>query len=196
MLLHTFIQMIETWWNIIFNILFALTPVSYIFYDETTFMITLRPLISNTCFCYYIMDIIWEIVNYNRYFYIPHHIVTMYQFYIFKYGDYSYEQFKLMLFTFAILEYTTIFSNIRDHLKQQKNLSIYFDIFMSIQYFYIRCYLFPYYTFNYLLHYYVNIFPKITNIILIIMSYYWLLLWSKTLIKQINKKICKLSTIL
>ena len=65
--------MIETWWNMIFNALFSLTPLTKYLLDENTFMLVARPLITNSGYLYYAMDSFWEIVNYKRYIYIPHH---------------------------------------------------------------------------------------------------------------------------
>lgn len=187
--------MIETLWNMIFNALFSLTPFTKYLLDENTFMLIARPLITNSGYLYYAMDSFWEIVNYNRYIYIPHHICSVYLFYMFKNHDYNYEELHEMLFVFAMLEYTTLFLNIRDHLKKINKLHVIFDLALYFQYIYIRCYLFIIYSYT-LMFYYHNTLPKIMNVILILMSYYWVFLWSKSLIKQINKKIYKLSAIL
>lgn len=187
--------MIETLWNMIFNTLFCFYPLTKYLLDENTFMIVARPFITNSGYLYYTMDSIWEIVNYNRYIYIPHHICSFYLFYIFKNHDYKYEELQYMLFVFSMLEYTTLFLNIRDHLKKINKLHVIFDLALYFQYIYIRCYLFIIYSFT-LMNYYHNTLPIIMNVMLILMSYYWVFLWSKSLIKQFNKKICKLSAIL
>ena len=101
-------------------------------------MVVARPLITNSGYLYYAMDSFWEIVNYNRYIYIPHHICSVYLFYMFKNHDYNYEELHEMLFVFAMFEYSTLFLNIRDHLKKINKLHVIFDLALYFQYIYTK----------------------------------------------------------
>lgn len=187
--------MIDSIWNMMFNTMACLLPLTKYVMKEEFFMEVARPIMSNAGYVYYLIDSIWEIYSYNRYIYIPHHICCGYLFYIFKNHNYNYEELHYMIFVFSALEFTSLFLNIREHLKKINKLSVMLDIVLFLKYSYIRCYLFPYYSVT-LFTYYHNLGPKIINILLLLMSYYWMYLWSKTLLKQINKKVCKLSTIL
>ena len=179
--------MIETWWNITYNFLSVLMPLFFYFTDEQTFMNNIRSKLINVHYSYYSFDIVWEILYYNRFVYIPHHIFTLYLFYLFKNEDYSYYELKNMIWMFSLLEYTTLFSNIRDHLKKVNKLDIKFDVFMYLQFLLIRIFYFTYFTYYYLFSFFKSSFPKILTVCLISMSYYWFYLWSKTIKKKLKK---------
>ena len=162
-------------------------PFIFYFTDEQTFMNKIRGNLINIHYSYYSFDILWEIFYYNRFVYIPHHLFTLYLFYNFKNENYSYYELQNMIWMFSLLEYTTLFSNIRDHLKKINKLNINFDIFMYLQFLFIRIFYFTYFSYYYLFTYFKSIYPKILTFSLISMSYYWFYLWSKTIKKKLKK---------
>jgi hypothetical protein len=179
--------MFEYLWNMYFNISFSLLPFTYMVLDEDIFMNDVRPYCIHYINFYYILDGFWELLYHKRTIYIPHHVCSMIMVSCAYNTYYSYEEIKTMFFVFALLKYTSLFVNIRTILKKFNKLELWFDCLMYLQYVYIRCILYTSISYNSLLTV-LPIIPNIGNVSLIVMSYYWVFLWTNTLIAQFEKK--------
>ena len=91
---------------------------------------------------YYILDTCLEAFKYERYMYIPHHILsTIICICFFFIGNINNASMIILL-----IESTTLILNIREILKNKKKLSLTADFMFLIYYALIRCFIAPYFS--------------------------------------------------
>ena len=135
-------------------------------------------------FIYFFTDSIVEYIYHQRFTYIIHHTLSIFQVGLIKYSSIDFIYLKHMIELYGIIEITSLIVNIRDMMKTHKILNLKYDFGFIIVYFIIRALIFPYYIFYILNN---NAFLMTIPTIIYILSQLWLFNWIVLYTKRLKK---------
>ena len=163
-------------YNMIFNVLISLCGFSgYFSQNPKLYLLTA----NRMSIIYFTTDILTEILVYNRYTYIPHHILSITL--INSIQLHFNTRYILLIYFFA--ESSSFISNFRQELKEKKKLTSNMDILFFIYYFMSRNIFLPVLVYQFK-EYKTLIFLSfmIQN-----MSYFWTFKWINSILKYRRK---------
>ena len=163
-------------YNMIFNVLISLCGFSgYFSQNPKLYLLTA----NRMSIIYFTTDILTEILVYNRYTYIPHHVlsITLINSIQLQFNT----RYILLIYFFA--ESSSFISNFRQELKEKKKLTSNMDILFFIYYFMSRNIFLPVLVYQFK-EYKTLIFLSfmIQN-----MSYFWTFKWINSILKYRRK---------
>lgn len=142
--------------------------------SEIDFHSTYKYILFTIHFYYFLYDIINELNFYDRYIYIYHHILTLFQMYLIYYINPTHNTWLKILELYSYLEITSLIVNIRYILKKYNLLNNIIDLQFILIYSWIRGYIFPFIIYNDLSeNFYIYFIPTIMYVLSII----WLCKW-------------------
>ena len=130
------------------------------------------------------VDTVIEMLYYDRYLYIIHHLVSVAEIVIIKNNKIDYFTMQQIIKMYSYLEVNSLIVNLREDLKKRNKLTVPIDCALILVYTYVRAFLFPYFIYTYL-----HTYPQIAIIPWIIysVSMIWLYQWSNSLKKRIQQ---------
>lgn len=152
----------------------------YFFSDEEKYLL-IKVILYFITMSYYLIDMC--VITYNKnYLFIPHHICSICMIKLIY--NFKYNTVKPICLAMGIIDFSGITVIYRDVLKKQNNLTLLNDsiilfIYISIRQIYYLYHIYYDYTMD-------TIEEKIVltiSILLYIMSFYWSIMWSKSIIK-------------
>ena len=172
-------------WNILGNISILLKTIN-IYFAPSSDILQLSKQTCNFCAIYYSMDSLSEIVIYNRYAYIPHHLITIFLMYCIKTSSYHLETIQEYSLLFFFIEYTSLLLNVRSLIRYYGKLNLNLELFFYTNYVIFRLFLIPIIIWRL-----DNIYMIICTILIYAMSVYWLYNWTSKIRIKYNLKLLK-----
>ena len=161
--------------NISFNFIISLLSLIGIAQSKILYIQYLK----YTGYIYFTTDTILELFMYKRYYYIPHHMISLLNIYAIN-DTYPYMS---VFYVFFLAESTGFVSNIRCLLKQNNILSISLDMYLFVYYIFLRLILIPIICMD-LQDYHLMFY---SSIMIYIMSCIWSYQWGKSIYKYRKK---------
>lgn len=171
---------------ILFNILFT----GFIIYNAGNIFLSdlqdtqyLACNMYNLVNMYYLTDTIIEIIIFNRWLYVPHHLIAITSLHFIRNINYSSELLKEYSLYFLLIEYTAFLLNIRTLIKEKCNkIPICLEIFFFVNYSVLRITVLPI-----IIYRLDSNFLKANILLIFLMSIYWIYKWSNSIYIKILK---------